>query len=273
LLPVICSRNAEEWYGKGCIAFFDKKWLSGGLWREGDAARNTWISEAVSKALTGWDNGFQPREGWPDTAADHRGISAVRMPHDSDALYIHPSLQHGMLCIPLDCTIDGKRDVRRAVTCLIGIMCHIPKVFSDSQSSSQTTTIAPDVLDTDGDVPMGCQVFCLSEVGIDIPARSMGNDNNRLVFPGKRVVNTKRNRSFFAKCAALSGQLELSRFIATRISQIHTSLHHIFIDPLHAPMVPLTYRPDKKNSSPRTLLSKGRKCNLHSPLELLELRS
>jgi hypothetical protein len=62
---------------------------------------------------------------------------------------------------------------------------------------------------------MGCHVFCLCEVGVDIAARAVGNDNNRVVFPGLRIVNPKGNRSFFAKCAALCGQLELSRGIAT----------------------------------------------------------
>jgi hypothetical protein len=70
------------------------------------------------------------------------------------------------------------------------------------------------MLHANTDKAMGCQVFSLCEVGVDITARAVRDNNNRVVFPRKRVVNPKENRSFFAKCATLSGQLELSRRIA-----------------------------------------------------------
>jgi hypothetical protein len=207
LLPIIGSGDAKQRNGEGCIAFLDKKWLSGGLRRHRDATAHTLVTKAVGKPFSGRDYRFKPRQRGPDTADDHRCVSAVRVAHDGDALCIHPPLEHYMVCIPFDGAIDGKRDVRRAVACLIGIVCHIPKIFGDPHPGSQTPTVAPDVLHTNGDIAMGCQVFCLCEVGVDIAARAVRNDNNCVVFTGLRVVNPKGNKSFFAKCAALNNQL------------------------------------------------------------------
>jgi hypothetical protein len=108
LLLVIGSRDAKEWDRKGCIAFLDEKWLPRGLWRESDAALDAMISEAVSKAFSRRDNGCKPSEGWPDSAADHRGVSAIGVPHDGDALCVHPLFEHYMVCIPLNGGINRK---------------------------------------------------------------------------------------------------------------------------------------------------------------------
>jgi hypothetical protein len=108
LLLVIGSGDAKEWDRKGCIAFLDEKWLPWGLWREGDAATDTSISKAVSKTFSWRDNGCKPREGWPDSAADHRGVSAVGMSQYSNTLRIHPPFEHYMVCIPFNGAIDGK---------------------------------------------------------------------------------------------------------------------------------------------------------------------
>ena len=89
-----------------------------------------------------------------------------------------------MVCIPFNGAIDGKGNVGWATPCLIGIVCHIPKVFSNPQTSRQAATIAPDMLYADGEIAMGCQMFRLCEVGIDIPAGPMGDDYYRVVFSG-----------------------------------------------------------------------------------------
>ena len=93
-------------------------------------------------------------------------------------------------------------------------MCHIPKIFGEPQPSGHPATIAPDMLHANADKAMGCQVFCLRKMCINMATRAVGNDNNRVVFSRKGIMNTKGNRPFFAKCAALSGQQNVSRRIA-----------------------------------------------------------
>jgi hypothetical protein len=111
-------------------------------------------------------------------------------------------------------------------------MCHIPKVFGNPHPSCEATAIAPNMFYTNGDIAMGCQVFCLCEVGIDIPTGPVGDDHYRVVFSGQRIVHPKWNLPFTSKCATFIRELKIRRGIASWFCQIEWFLNHVFIDPL-----------------------------------------